>query len=126
MNLKATLFMLSAFNVVVGAVFWLIPGETAKYLGITTEASPPGYLFSIAGAAFIASAVLFSFTAYAPLANLNGVRFAILWNALMLIAAISSVAQGYVDWGHIWFIVALNAIFFLALAIFYPWKPRSA
>jgi len=124
MNIKATLFMLSAFNVVVGAVFWLIPGETATFLGITSNAS--GYLFSVAGAAFIASAVLFSFTAYAPSANLNGVRFAILWNALMLIAAVSSVAQGYVDWGHIWFIVALNAIFFLALAIFYPWKPRSA
>ena len=124
MNLKATLFLLSAFNVVVGAVFWLVPGATAEKLGIASDAS--GYLFSIAGAAFISSAVLFSFTAYAPLANLNGVRFAILWNALMLIAAISSVAQGYVDWGHIWFIVALNAIFFLALAIFYPWKPRSA
>ena len=122
-NLKATLFILSAFNIVIGAALWFVPGNTADALGIT--GSSAGFVFSIAGAAFIASALMFSFTAYDPLNNVNGVRFAILWNALMVIATVYAIAKEYVTWEHTWFIVAINTVLFIAMAVFYP-RQRQA
>ena len=122
-NLKATLFVLSAFNIIIGAALWFVPGNTAEVIGIASSSA--GFIFALAGAAFIASALMFSFTANDPLNNVNGLRFAILWNALMVIATVYSIAKGYVIWEHTWFIVAINTLLFLALALFYPRRRQA-
>lgn len=119
-NLKAALFLLAIISAAEGVLLWFFPGATASQLGISDTAS--GFLFASLGAASIAAAFIFVVAGFNPLANLNAIRFAILWSALMILAAIYSLGTDYVEWGHIWVMVALNLIFFISLIIFYPWK----
>lgn len=119
-NLKATLFLYSIFNAVAGVALWFVPGYTADFFGINSPAA--GYLFAMLGAAFLSSAFIFAIAGFNPSENTSSIKFAILWSALMLISNIYSLMSGYVTWGHIWFMVVLNGIFFISLAIFYPWK----
>ena len=119
-NLKAALFLLAIISAAEGVLLWFFPSATATQLGISDTAS--GFLFASLGAASIAAAFIFVLAGFNPLANLNAVRFAILWCALMILAEIYSLGADYVQWGHIWVMVALNLIFFISLVIFYPWK----
>ncbi len=121
-NLKASLFLYSILSVVMGVALWFVPGGTAEFLNISTDADASGLIFAMLGAAFIAAAYLFVLAGFRPLLNMSGVRFAILWSALMIIASLYAILADYVTWGHVWFIVAINGIFFLSFMIFYPWR----
>ncbi len=121
-NLKASLFLYSILCVVMGVAMWFVPGNTADFLGISTTVGGSGFIFALLGAAFIAVAYIFTVAGFNPLFNINTLRFAILWSALMIIASIYSILADYVTWGHVWLIVAINGIFFLAFMIFYPWR----
>ena len=118
-NLKASLFLYSGVSVLMG-VLLMFPVNTADFLGIGS--TPSGLIFALLGAAYIAAAYLFMVAGFNPLLNLSAVKFAILWSALMILASLYSIMAGYVSWGHIWFIVAIHFIFFLAFMIFYPWR----
>jgi len=121
-NLKASLFLYAILSVVMGVALWFVPANTADFLGISTAADASGFIFALLGAAFIAVAYIFTVAGFNPLLNVNTLRFAVLWTALMIIASVYSILADYVTWGHVWFIVAVNGIFFLSFTIFYPWR----
>jgi hypothetical protein len=52
--------------------------------------------------------------------NVGGIKFAVLWSAIMLVAPLFSLWLDYIDFGHIWFIVAINFVFCGAFLVFYP------
>jgi hypothetical protein len=122
-NLKASLFLYSIVSVFLGVALWFVPGSTAEFLGISSEAS--GFIFALLGAANVAVAYLFVMAGFRPLDNMGGVRFAILWSALMIIASLYAILADYVTWGHIWFVIVIHGIFFLSMMIFYPWRSRA-
>ena len=118
-NLKASLFLYSGVSVLMG-VLLMFPVNTAEMLGIGSTSA--GFIFALLGAAYIAAAYLFMVAGFRPLLNLSAIKFAILWSALMMLASLYAIMASYVTWGHIWFVIVIHLIFFLALMIFYPWR----
>jgi hypothetical protein len=116
-NLKASLFLYSGLNVLMGVAL-LFPEGTAEFLGISAPGS--GFIFSLLGAAYIAVAYVFMVAGFNPLLNVTVLRFAVIWSALMLLASVYSILADYVTWGHVWFAVVIHAIFLLAFLVFYP------
>ena len=82
------------------------------------------YTMALLGSAFIAAGVWFIITALNPLQNINGVRFAIIWAALLLVIQLYTVAQGYIAFSQTWTEISLTAIFTVAFLVFYPYRQR--
>jgi hypothetical protein len=121
-NLKASLFLYSIFIIFLGAAFWFVPGTVAEFFGISAEPDANGLIFSFLGSAYISVAYLFAVAGFNPLLNVNIIRFAVLWSALQLLACLYSIGAGYVTWHYVLALVIINAIFFFAFLIFYPWR----
>ena len=120
-NLKVALILYGAIHIVQGIILLVAPERITELSGFEALGSSE-YFLAIIGGAFIAAGVLFAMTGLDPLQNINGVRFAVLWAALLLIIPLFTLWYDYVDFGHIWFIVVQNAIFAAAFLIFYPYR----
>jgi len=120
-NLKVALIIYGAIHIVQGIILLVAPERITEFSGFEALGSSE-YFLAIIGGAFIAAGVLFAMTGLDPLQNINGVRFAVLWAALLLIIPLFTLWYDYVDFGHIWFIVVQNAIFASAFLIFYPYR----
>ncbi len=120
-NLKVALKIYGAIHIVQGIILLVAPESITEFSGFEALGSSENFL-AIIGGAFIAAGVLFAMTGLDPLQNINGVRFAVLWAALLLIIPLFTLWYDYVNFGHIWFIVVQNAIFAAAFLIFYPYR----
>jgi hypothetical protein len=120
-NLKVALIIYGAIHIVQGIILLVAPERITEFSGFEALGSSE-YFLAIIGGAFIAAGVLFAMTGLDPLQNINGVRFAVLWAALLLIIPLFTLWYDYVNFGHIWFIVVQNAIFAAAFLIFYPYR----
>ena len=119
LNLKAALIIYGALHIAQGIILLVVPDRITEFSGFEAMTSSE-YFLAIIGATFIAAGVWFAMTGLNPLQNINGVRFALLWSILLLLIPLYALAQDYVDFGHIWFVVVENAIFAAAFLIFYP------
>jgi hypothetical protein len=120
-NLKVALIIYGAIHIVQGIILLVAPERITEFSGFEALGSSE-YFLAIIGGAFIAAGVWFAMTGLDPLQNINGVRFAVLWAALLLIIPLFTLWYDYVNFGHIWFIVVQNAIFAAAFLIFYPYR----
>jgi len=121
LNLKAALIIYGAIHIVQGIIMLVAPERMTELSGFEALGSSE-YFLAIIGGTFIAAGVWFAMTGLDPLRNINGVRFAILWAALLLIIPLFTLGYSYVNFGHIWFIVVQNAIFVASFLIFYPYR----
>ena len=119
LNLKIALIIYGAIHIVWGAMMLFAPDRMTKFSGFEI-ANSAEYFLALLGAAFIAAGVWFIMTALNIVANAAGVRFAVLWSAIMLITPLFTLWLDFIDFGHIWFIVAINAVFCGAFLFFYP------
>jgi hypothetical protein len=129
-NLRISMILFGAIQMAEGLVMWILPGRVYEYVGfgdlyIASDVSNfIAYIMAIAGAALISGGCLFLIGSFNPMKNVNAVRFAILWSALILAGQIYSIAKDYVTFGHIWWNLVVTAIFLLAFFIFFPWPWR--
>jgi hypothetical protein len=121
LNLKVALVIYGAIHIVQGIILLVAPERMTELSGFETLVSSE-YFLAIIGGTFIAAGVWFAMTGLNPLQNINGVRFAVLWSALLLIIPLFTLGYSEVDFGHIWFIVVQNAIFTASFLIFYPYR----
>lgn len=119
-NIKAVMIICGAIYIAEGLIFLVAPERMADLYSLAAVNDSMSFLMVIIGSAFIAAGVWFIMTVLNPLRNLNAIRFAILWTSLFVISPLYALWQGYVDFNQIWFGMALNAIFVIALLIFYP------
>ena len=124
-NLKIALVLYGAINIAAGIMLVVWPARMAWLYGFnssSTEAvsNSVAYLMVITGAAFITAGVWFAMTFLDPVRNINSVRFAVLWAALMFIVPLYALSKGYIEVGQMWLGVILNGIFAAAFLIFYP------
>ncbi len=119
LNLKIALILYGAIHIVWGIMMLAVPDRMTEFSGFEIAVSAE-YFMALLGAAFIAAGVWFIMTALDIVQNAGGVRFAVLWSAIMLITPLFTLWVDYIDFGHIWFIVVLNAIFCGAFLLFYP------
>ena len=119
LNLKIALIIYGAIHIVWGAMMLFAPDRMTTFSGFEI-ANSAEYFLVLLGAAFIATGVWFIMTALDIVNNVGGIRFAVLWSAIMLIAPLFSLWLDYIDFGHIWFIVVMNAVFCGAFLVFYP------
>ena len=120
LNLKIALVIYGAIYITQGIILLVAPERIAELYGFGVPDKYMSYLMTITGSAFITAGVWFAMTFLDPIRNINSVRFAILWAGLMLIAPLYALWKDYIQIGHIWFGVVLNAIFVAAFLIFYP------
>jgi hypothetical protein len=120
-NLKAALIIYGAIHIVQGIILLVAPERMTDFADFK-ELGSSEYFLAIIGGTFIAAGVWFAMTGLDPLKNINGVRFAVLWAALLLIIPLFTLGYDYVDLGHIWFMVVQNVIFAGAFLIFYPYR----
>ena len=121
LNLKVALIIYGAIHIVQGIILLVAPERMTELSGFETLGASE-YFLAIIGGTFIAAGVWFAMTGLDPLRNINGVRFAILWAALLLIIPLFTLGYDYVDFGHIWFMVVQNAVFAASFLIFYPYR----
>jgi len=119
LNLKIALIIYGAIHIVWGIMMLFTPDRMTEFSGFEI-ANSAEYFLVLLGAAFIAAGVWFIMTALDIVNNVGGIRFAVLWSAIMLIAPLFSLWLDYIDFGHIWFIVVINAVFCGSFLIFYP------
>ena len=119
LNLKIALIIYGAIHIVWGIMMLFTPDRMTEFSGFEI-ANSAEYFLVLLGAAFIATGVWFIMTALDIVNNVGGIRFAVLWSAIMLIAPLFSLWLDYIDFGHIWFIVVMNAVFCGAFLVFYP------
>ena len=124
LNLKAALIIYGAIHIVQGIILLVAPERLTELAGFEAlgASNQSEYFLAIIGGTFIAAGVWFAMTGLEPLQNINGVRFAILWAALLLIIPLFTLGYEYVNFDHIWFIVVQNAIFTASFLIFYPYR----
>ena len=126
-NLKVALVLFGAIHMVQGLFLIVDPNGLAALLGFTESVEALAlvrYTMALLGGAFIAAGVWFIITALNPLQNINGVRFAIIWAALLLVIQLYTVAQGYIAFSQTWTEISLTAIFTVAFLVFYPYRQR--
>ena len=126
-NLKAALVLFGAIHMVQGLFLIVDPNGLAALLGFTESVEALAlvrYTMALLGSAFIAAGVWFIITALNPLQNINGVRFAIIWAALLLVIQLYTVVQGYIAFSQTWPEISLTAIFTVAFLVFYPYRQR--
>jgi hypothetical protein len=124
-NLKVALVLFGAIHIVQGLFLIVDPNGLAALLGFTEPVEAlVRYTMALLGSAFIAAGVWFIITALDPLQNINGVRFAIVWAALLLVIQLYTVAQDYIAFSQTWTEIALTAIFTVAFLFFYPYRRR--
>ena len=126
-NLKVALVLFGAIHMVQGLFLIVDPNGLAALLGFTESVEALAlvrYTMALLGSAFIAAGVWFIITALDPLQNINGVRFAIVWAALLLVIQLYTVAQDYIAFSQTWTEIALTAIFTVAFLFFYPYRRR--
>ena len=119
LNLKVALIIYGAIHIVYGIIMLVAPDRITEFSGFEAVVSAE-YFLALLGAAFIAAGVWFIMTALNIVGNAAGVRFAVLWSAIMLITPLFTLWLDYIDFGHIWFMVAINAVFCGAFLLFYP------
>ena len=119
LNLKIALIIYGAIYIVYGAIMLIVPDWVTEFSGFEAVISAE-YFLVLLGGAFVAAGVWFIMTALNIVKNASAIRFAVLWSAIMLIAPLFSLWLDYIDFGHIWFIVAINAVFCAAFLLFYP------
>jgi hypothetical protein len=119
-NIKATLIICGAIYIAEGIIFLVAPDRIASSFSLGDLSNSLSFLMTIIGSAFIAAGVWFIMTILDPLRNINAIKFAILWCSLFVVSPLYALWQGYADINQIWFGMALNAIFVIALLIFYP------
>jgi hypothetical protein len=125
-NIKATLIICGAVYITEGIILLVAPERVNGMYGFETLTPSMSYLMAITGSAFISAGVWFIMTVLDPLRNINAIRFAILWASLLAVGPLYSLWQGYVDIGQVWFEMVLNAVFVIALLVFYPKKQQIA
>jgi hypothetical protein len=123
-NIRATLIICGAVYIAEGIMLLVAPERVSDLYGFETFNDSMSYMMAIIGSAFISAGVWFIMTVLDPLRNVNAVRFAILWASLLVVGPLYALWQGYVDIGQIWFEMALNAVFVIALLVFYPKKQQ--
>jgi hypothetical protein len=128
-NLRISMILFGAIQAAEGLIMWIAPQYVIDTIGfdiyLNTDATGfVSYIMAIAGAALIAGGCLFLIGSFNPMKNVNAVRFAILWSALILAGQIYSIAKDYVTFGHIWWNLIVTAIFLVAFFIFFPWPWR--
>jgi hypothetical protein len=121
-NIKATLIICGAIYIAEGFIFLVAPDRITTLYGFEALTDSMAFLMTIIGSAFIAAGVWFIMTILDPLRNINAIKFAILWCSLFVVSPLYGLWQGYVDFSQIWFGIALNAVFLIALLLFYPRK----
>jgi len=119
LNLKIALIIYGAIHIVYGIIMLVLPDRITEFSGFEAVVSAE-YFLALLGGAFIAVGVWFIMTALNIVKNAAGVRFAVLWSAIMLVTPLFSLWLDYIDFGHIWFLVVINAIFCGAFLLFYP------
>ena len=117
LNLKIALIIYGAIHIVWGFMMLFAPDTMTEFSGLVTSAE---YFLVLLGAAFVAVGVWFIMTALDIVNNVGGIKFAVLWSAIMLVAPLFSLWLEYIDFGHIWFIVVINAVFCGVFLVFYP------
>jgi hypothetical protein len=121
LNLKVALIIYGAIHIVQGIILLVAPERMTELSGFEGLVASE-YFLALIGGTYIAAGVWFAMTGWNPLGNINGVRFAVLWAALLLVIPLFTLGYSSVDWGHIWYMVAQNAIFVAAFLIFYPYR----
>jgi hypothetical protein len=124
-NIKATLIICGAVYIAEGIILLVAPERVADLYNFTTLTDSMSYLMAIIGSAFISAGVWFIMTILDPLRNINAIRFAILWTSLLVVGPLYSLWQGYVEIDQVWFEMVLNAVFAIALLVFYPRQKQS-
>lgn len=121
LNLKVALVIYGAIHIVQGIILLVAPERMTDFSGFESLGTSE-YFLAIIGGTFIAAGVWFIMTGSNTLQNIGGVRFAILWAGMLLVVPLFTLGYDYVDFGHIWFMVAQNTIFAAAFLIFYPYR----
>jgi hypothetical protein len=128
-NLKIAMILYGAINIAEGILMWFVPGSiVSRMFGVDYVASEYhffGYVFVLLGAASLTAGLLMIVAGLKPLANVNVIRFSILWSALVLLGQIYSLGAQYITWGDVLVPVVLNFIFLLGMVIFYPWRVQT-
>ena len=119
LNLKIALIIYGAIHIVWGSMMLFAPDRMTEFSGFEIAASAE-YFLALLGAAFVAAGVWFIMIALDIVQNSGGIRFAIIWSAIMFITPLFALWVDYIDFGHIWFIVVINAVFCGAFLLFYP------
>jgi len=119
LNLKIALILYGAIHAVYGIIMLFAPDRITEFYGFEAATSAE-YFLGLLGGAFIAAGIWFIMTALDIVHNASGVKFAILWSAITLIAPLFTLWLDYIDFGHIWFMVVINAVFCGFFLLFYP------
>ena len=119
LNLKVALIIYGAIHIVWGIIMLVAPDRITEFSGFEVVSSAE-YFLALLGGSFIAAGVWFIMTSLDIVNNAGGIRFAVLWSAIMLITPLFTLWLDYIDFGHIWFMVAINAVFCGAFLLFYP------
>ena len=125
-NIRATLIICGAIYIAEGFILLISPERVNDLYGFGTLTASMSYLMAIIGSTFIAAGVWFLMTVLDPLRNINTIKFAILWSSLLVVGPLYALWQGYVDINQVWFEMVLNAVFAIALLVFYPKKQKIA
>jgi len=119
LNLKIALIIYGAIHIVWGFMMLFAPDTMIEFSGFEMPSSAE-YFLVLLGGAFVAVGIWFIMTALDIVNNVGGIKFAVLWSAIMLVAPLFSLWLDYIDFGHIWFIVAINFVFCGSFLAFYP------
>jgi hypothetical protein len=119
-NLKVALVIYGAIYITQGIILLVAPDRISDLYGFGELSEHMKYAMAITGSAFITAGVWFAMTFLDPIRNINSIRFAILWASLMFITPLYALGRGYIEIGHIWYGLVLNAVFVAAFLIFYP------
>jgi hypothetical protein len=119
LNLKIAIILYGVIHAVYGIVMLAVPDRLTEFYGFAAAFSAE-YFLALLGGAFIAAGIWFIMAGLSLANNASTVKFAVLWSAIMLVVPLFSLWLDYINFGHIWFMVVINAIFCGAFLIFYP------
>ncbi len=120
--LKVTLIVFGVRNILLGLAFIVAPQLFVNIWGFGEIADYVPYIMGIFGLSVIATSVWFIVAARDPLRHITWVKFGILWMILAVVVPFYSVIQGAIDLSWAGIGISIDAVFAVALLVFYPWR----
>ena len=120
--LKVTMIVYGAIGIIFGLAYIIIPRQVGEMMGYEQGPAYVMYMLAGLGVCIIAPSVFLVAAARDPIRHIYWVKFAILWSALIIIVALYSTIRGYVGFDKTGMEIIMQAVFLVALLVFYPWR----
>ena len=121
-GLKVVLIVFGVRNILFGLACIVTPQLVANIWGLGEITDYVPFLMGIFGLSLIAPSVWLIAAARDPLRHITWVKFGILWMILAVVVQLYSVIQGAVDFSQVGIGILQDAVFGVALLVFYPYR----